>query len=358
MLNALFIASTGQNQGKTTICLGMTAALLKKLPSVGFIKPVGQRHVEVDNNIRVDKDVVLFAKNFSLDIPWEMMSPVIIPRGFTKKYLDGHLSTTPLFKKIEESFQWISKRHAFTIVEGTGHVGVGSIFGMNNAQVARALNLAMIIIVEASLGAAFDDLTRNIALCKEENVPIKGVILNRVFSEKRETTVHYFKKALDKLNIPLLGAIPYSDFLHNPTLKDFENLFKEPLLSGEEYAYRHFDHFRLVAGSLKLYLEEMVKNECIITPSSREDIILATIRKHQQEDWEGGFVFTGSAAPREELLDKLRAAHIPALYTHSPSFDAMGKITSFITKISANDNEKIQKAIKLVEDNISIDQLI
>jgi len=34
---------------------------------VGFIKPVGQRHVIVEGNLKVDKDVVLFKEYFGLD---------------------------------------------------------------------------------------------------------------------------------------------------------------------------------------------------------------------------------------------------------------------------------------------------
>jgi len=44
---AIFIAATGQNVGKTTICLGLPAGLRKRFSRVGFIKPVGQQHVEV-----------------------------------------------------------------------------------------------------------------------------------------------------------------------------------------------------------------------------------------------------------------------------------------------------------------------
>ncbi len=39
----VFIAATRQNDGKTITCLGLIAALKKRLDNVGYIKPVGQR---------------------------------------------------------------------------------------------------------------------------------------------------------------------------------------------------------------------------------------------------------------------------------------------------------------------------
>ena len=43
----VFIAATRQNDGKTTPSLGLIAALQGYFPRVGYIKPVGQRFVEV-----------------------------------------------------------------------------------------------------------------------------------------------------------------------------------------------------------------------------------------------------------------------------------------------------------------------
>ncbi|MBI3874422.1 MAG: AAA family ATPase, partial [Verrucomicrobia bacterium] len=43
----VFIAATRQNDGKTTTSLGLLAALQNLFPRIGYIKPVGQRFVEV-----------------------------------------------------------------------------------------------------------------------------------------------------------------------------------------------------------------------------------------------------------------------------------------------------------------------
>ena len=41
----IFVAATRQNDGKTTISLGLIKAFRKRFNKVGFIKPVGQRYV-------------------------------------------------------------------------------------------------------------------------------------------------------------------------------------------------------------------------------------------------------------------------------------------------------------------------
>ena len=54
----VFLAATGQNRGKTTASLGLTAAIIGRGARTGFIKPVGQRYLVVEGT-RADEDAVL-----------------------------------------------------------------------------------------------------------------------------------------------------------------------------------------------------------------------------------------------------------------------------------------------------------
>lgn len=359
----VFIAATGQHVGKTTLSLGLTAVLKKHLPSVGFIKPVGQQHVTIDN-VKVDKDVVLIKRQFDLNASWGDMSPVIIPSGFTKLYLDGGIDSDLLLNKIVECHERISHAHSFTLVEGTGHVGVGSILELSNARVASKLGLDIILISSGGLGSAFDELSLNLSLLKAWKVKVKGVILNKVLSEKKEMIEYYITKALNKHDIPVIGVVPYDPFLSKPTIQDFETLFETKLLSGESHRMRHFDNVRLVAGSVDAFYEELLPNQLIITPASRKDIIDATLMRHQEEitkwhkDYQGGLILTGRQPPLKEHMEAFKKVDMPILYAPLCSYDAMQMITSFTAKIQMADSEKIEKAIHLIEDHIDLNFIL
>lgn len=359
---AIFIAATGQNVGKTTLCLGIMASLQKRYPSVGFIKPVGQRHVIVDGQIIVDKDAVLFKEHFNLSAHWSHISPVIIPSGFTRSYLDEEVKEEKMLKDVQTAFKTISSQNAYTVVEGTGHVGVGSIVDLNNAKIAAELGLNMVIIASAGLGSAYDELALNITMCRFYGVKVQGVILNRIKDTKRDMILEYFPKALARWNVPLIGTVPYSEILNNPTMKDFEGLFNTTLLSGQKYNYRNFQHARLVAGSLEAYEAELMPSQLIITPASREDIILRTLSKHLAEeqeghDFKGGMILTSQQPPTDQILDMIRSVDVPIIYAPLCSYDAMKMITSFTAKIRTEDTAKISHAITLVEENLDFDLL-
>lgn len=364
MTKALFVAATGQNVGKTTLCLGLVAALRKRFNRVGFIKPVGQQHVQVDGNLKVDKDVILFKEHFKLDGRYSDMSPVILPSGFTRDFLDEKVSVSEIETRIKNAFEVVSGQNDYTIVEGTGHTGVGSIIQMNNARVASLLKLETIIITSGGLGSAYDDLALNIALCRSFGVNVRGVILNRVIEDKRAMIEDYFPKALKQWGIPLIGCIPYNAFLNTPTLKDFEVLFQTELIAGNSRHYCHFQNPRLVAGSLEAYREETKPNELIITPASREDIILETLNRRTKverctlDHCSYGMILTGRQSPSRAILEKIKKEDFPALYAPICSYDAMKMITSFTAKISGQDRRKIEQAIQLIENNLNFDMLL
>src|SRR5690349_9204658 len=84
----LFIAATRQNEGKTTTSLGLLAAIQKFHPRVGYIKPVGQRFVEIAEQ-KIDEDTVLMDRVYQLNCPLVDMSPIAVEPDFTRKYLES-----------------------------------------------------------------------------------------------------------------------------------------------------------------------------------------------------------------------------------------------------------------------------
>ena len=57
-MKKIFIAATKQNDGKTTISLGLIFNFKDKFKKVAFIKPIGQRYLE-EEGVKVDEDSVL-----------------------------------------------------------------------------------------------------------------------------------------------------------------------------------------------------------------------------------------------------------------------------------------------------------
>src|SRR3954469_8767689 len=135
-MRQLYLAATGQNRGKTTAALGLLDGFVGRGLRTGFFKPVGQRTV-IEDGVPADEDAVLMKTVFGLAESYADMSPVHIPRGFTKSYIAGDV--------VEDLPARIASAHAafldhdIVLIEGTGHAGVGGGIGLSSASVAVML---------------------------------------------------------------------------------------------------------------------------------------------------------------------------------------------------------------------------
>ena len=156
----LYLAATGQNRGKTTAALGLLDGFLGRGLRTGFMKPVGQRTV-IEDGVPADEDAVLMKSVFGLPERPRSMSPVHIPRGFTKAYIAGEV--------VEDLPAAILRAHAafaehdVLLVEGTGHAGVGAVIGLSNAAVAAMLGTPAVIVSEGGVGRPIDEIVLNAA---------------------------------------------------------------------------------------------------------------------------------------------------------------------------------------------------
>src|SRR5271165_4912390 len=102
----VFIAATRQNDGKTTASLGLIAALQGHFNGIGYIKPVGQRFVEIEEQ-KIDEDTVLMDAVYRLNCPLVDMSPIAVEPEFTRKYLQS-ANNEELVQRIQEAFNRVA----------------------------------------------------------------------------------------------------------------------------------------------------------------------------------------------------------------------------------------------------------
>lgn len=219
MKNCVFLAASAQHVGKTSASVGVVRGVQRMLfqknirGTVGYMKPVGQKSVcmpDGDKMVHVDKDVPVFKEILGCtNSSYREMNPVLIGKSYTRRYLDGEISSEMEFEQIRKSFESIVNKSAFTVVEGTGHVGVGSLVGLGNAHIAGRLGIPMVLVLNGGIGSTIDEFVMNRELCLAEGAVIRGVILNKVKPEKLNDIVNYTGDALQRyFDCPILGTVP------------------------------------------------------------------------------------------------------------------------------------------------------
>ncbi len=353
----IFIAATRMNDGKTTTCLGLTAALQTMGLHVGYIKPIAQRIVQSGDD-QVDEDTLLIEGLFNLDIPISAMSPVAIGPEFTKNYLENPEVIGPQLKdRICRAFDRAAYGKDIVVVEGSGHAGVGSVFGSSNADNARVLRSKALIVAAGGIGKPIDEVALNKALFDKAGVEVVGVILNKVLPDKVEFIRDFAGRGLRKLGVPLLGVVPLQETLVYPNLDQVADETRARWIH-QPTGLRRVRRVVIGAMSARRALEYLkVNGTLVIVPGDREDLLEAFIDNDGAKSL-AGVLLSNGLLPNEGIIKRLTESGIPIAAVEAESFAVTARINNMSVKTMRQDADKIPIIEKMIRESVDIAGLL
>jgi hypothetical protein len=384
----LYLAATGQNRGKTTAALGLFDGFQRAGLKTAFMKPVGQRTV-IDHGQPADEDAVLMHETFDIPADYQAMSPVHIPRGFTKAYIAGEV-VEDLGARIVAARNTFRPNNEMLLIEGTGHAGVGAVIGLSNAAVAEMLAAPAIIVSEGGVGRPIDEIVLNASHFAAHGVPVAGAIVNKVDLDAQPGITGVLERGLANHGIRLLGVLPIRPILSNPTLgMILEGVQGETIHPGPDLD-RVIDGVAIGAMEPRHMLERVGPGTLVIVPGDREDVILTLTTAHlahrvrvagaseaariaqiaaeatnertaNVDGHEGaaiGLVLTGGYRPRDAVIAAIRQADLFATIVREDTYQVASEVHDLLVKTHPADHEKIELIKALVAEHLDIERIL
>ena len=151
MARGFFITGTDTDVGKTTVALGLMAALKNKGFTVAAFKPVSAGCAQTENGLRND-DALQLMQQASVELPYDTVNPYAFEPAIAPHIAAAEQNIEMNIDTIAQAYQKISAEVDIVIVEGAG----GWLVPLNNTQtmadIARALRLDVIQVVGLKLG--------------------------------------------------------------------------------------------------------------------------------------------------------------------------------------------------------------
>jgi BioD-like phosphotransacetylase family protein len=374
----LYLAATGQNRGKTTSSVGLVDGFRRRGYTTGFLKPVGQRTV-IEDGQPADEDAVLMKAIFDLPEPYPVMSPVHIPRGFTKAYIAGQV-VEDLGARIRDAHATFAG-HDILVIEGTGHAGVGAVIGLSNAVVAQMLGAPAVIVSEGGVGRPIDEIVLNASHFSSYGVPVAGAIVNKVRVDEQPGIEDTLRRGLERHGIPLLGVLPYRPILSNPTLGMILEGVRGRIICPGRDLDRVIEGVSIGAMEPNHMLARIGPGSLVIVPGDREDVIVTLTAAHLAKGQRGmevaalldetpgaveagpegaaiGMVLTGGYEPRPEVLAGIREAGLFAALVDEDTYTVASEVHDLLVKTHAADTEKIELIKALVWEHLHMDRFL
>ena len=356
MNKAIYIATSEANSGKSIVALGLMSMLLGKTAKVGYFRPIID-DVEKGKN---DNHINTIISHFQLNIePQEAYA--CTRKEFISKRNKG--KEGEIFDTIIDKYKALEEKNDFVLVEGTDFSGEGSAIELDaNIEIAKNLGIPA-IIVSSGVGKSLNDFAEGLQLAydsfKEKEVEVIAVIANKVQEENIESAQDALKNILPQ--DVYVGVIPLIRSLKNPSVKEIATAINAKILFGEEHINNQTDSFTVGAMQLRNYLTHLKKDNLIITPGDRADIILGALQANISSNYPSiaGIVLTGGIIPEEPIVKLIEGLSqvIPILSVEEGTFGTANKIGSVRSHMYADNTQKIATSLNTFEKYVELDKL-
>ena len=356
MNKAVYIATSGENSGKSIITLGLMSMLINKTAKVGYFRPI----VEDFEEGKFDNHIETVISHFGLDIKFQD-AYAITKSKFIKKKNKGKLGE--VLDLIIEKYKRLEERFDFVLVEGTSFTGEGTAIELDiNVLIAKNLGIPVIIIGSGesnTLEELVDSLYLVYDSFKLKEVEVLAIVANKVQSENIELVTSSLKKSLPET--VLVNSIPIIPSLNNPTIQEIVKELNATVLFGAAFLNNQIGSFSVGAMQLRNYLLNLKENGLVITPGDRADIILGALQANESINYPAisGIVLTGNILPEESILKLIEGLStiVPIIAVEEGTYIITNKIGHIKPKIYANNKQKIQTSINAFENYVDLDSL-
>lgn len=202
-----FITGIDTDIGKTFVTKWLAFANEKSGKKVGVFKPVQSGAVKSpDGFLAPDLEAV---KKLSPDIAVKCS---YLLEGEVSPALAARLSGVKIdIDKIVSDFSEFSKNNDITLVEGAGGLLAPVTDDILCADLIKALNIPIIIVTVPFLGRLNHTLL-TIYYAKNNNIPIKGIVVNKVPHYTNDDATKNFVSELKLYtDVEIIGEIPQTD---------------------------------------------------------------------------------------------------------------------------------------------------
>ncbi len=355
-MKSLYLASLEANSGKLVISLGVMEMLSHKIDQLGFFRPISSGTADTDGHIKLLND------RFSLSLPVEQMVGVSYEQA---RLWISNGEERRLLREIVTRFKQAEASCDFLLCEGPDISHFSDSLDYNlSIRIARELGVPAIYVSSGYQGSV-TDIWENIRLAEksfiELNCPLLAVLVNRVNPDILEQAQNELRELLQ--SDLLINLLPEIEGLSDPSMEEIIEALDGQWFTGpKDRLQRYVRDLKVAAMGPGNFLNHLEKDDLIITPGDRPDIIFAALGAIASKNYPSpvGILLTGDLMPETSiirLLEGLDELAIPIYSVAQDTYRAAMIATSVKGTIRPHNERKIAQALGLFENHVNISAL-
>ena len=219
-MKPLFVTATDTDIGKTYVCAGLAYALKKSGIDVGIMKPFAcgvKQKIGFSSN-----DLTILTNAAMVDDAEDIINPFFFPIPASPYTAAKNLGVKIDVEHVMECFRKLDEIHDIVLVEGIGGIMTPILKDYAIINLIKDLMANTIIVTSSKIGTVNHTvLTCN--MCKNMNIPIKGLIINNF--DSTGYPIAELERDLSALtDLPVLCSLPH---MKKFNLSNYSELIQE-----------------------------------------------------------------------------------------------------------------------------------
>ncbi len=356
MAESLYIASLEPNSGKLVITLGLMEMLSRRVDHLGFFRAISSVPPDEDTHIQ------LISSRFNIALQAEQMVGVTYNQA--RAWIAAGAENR-LFREIISKFKQAEEQCDFLLCEGPDISRLSDIFDYDiSIRIARELG-SPALYVSSGYGLTVPELLENVRVARESfrqlRCPLLAVMVNRV----NETILPQAKDELRQqceADI-VIDLLPEVKNLGNPTMEEIVEALGAEWFSGPRTGLqRDVRDLKVAAMGPANFLNFIRKDDLIITPGDRSDIIFTTLGAIASRNYPSpvGLLLSGDLTPAPSvmrLLEGLDDLDMPIYRVPTDTYRTAIHAAAVRGRLRPNYERKIALALGMFEANADIQAL-
>ncbi|MEA3469780.1 MAG: phosphate acetyltransferase [Thermodesulfobacteriota bacterium] len=354
MIKSLYIASLEPNSGKLVITLGAMEMISRQVERLGFFRSITPAAAAEE-----DSHIHLLNSRFNLCLtPSEMV-------GVTHEKAKSWIAAGEekrLLSEIVSRFKAAEAKCDFLLCEGPDITHLAEAFDYDiSLRIARELG-CQTIYVSSGYRASIPELLENIKVAEKSfrqlQMALLIVLVNRVDPDILDVAEEELQKTFGSdVHIDLL---PEVQSLSNPTMGEIVEALQAEWFSGPEGdLHRTVADFKVAAMGPANFLDHLKKDDLIITPGDRPDIIFTTLGAIASKNYPSpvGILLSGDITPDpsiSKLLEGLDEISIPIYRVAEDTYRTAMQAAAVRAGLRPEDDRKIARALGMFESNVDM----
>ncbi|MBQ9451833.1 MAG: phosphate acetyltransferase [Desulfovibrio sp.] len=354
MHHGLYITASGPMTGKSAIALGTMQLLSRRTRKVAFFRPIINEPVWDDR----DPGINLMLEHFKLDMDY---ADTFAYTQHEARQMINQGARNVLIEHIIQKYKKLLENFDFVLCMGTDFMGQDSVFEFElNAEIAANLGCPVILVTSGYKSDAEDLrelLHSTMNSLKPYGLDVIATILNR--ADLTQTELDDLRKQFGSgEHAPLIYAIPNEPTIGQPTMNDVKRGLDAEVLFGENRMDALVGDYLIAAMHVDNVLDYIAKDQLLITPGDRADILLTAIGSRLSSSMPdiAGVLLTGGLRPSEQVckfIEGWTGSPLPILLTKHHTYKALMALQAMAAPIEPGNPAKINSALGLFEKYVN-----